>query len=226
MPDLSASASWNNKCIDLKRLEEIRSDQPDTASKELVARAYIVMLVASWEAFCEDLASEALQHIVKFVPSPEELPTEVKKRLAAQLEKEKHDLAVWRLAGDRWRGELETQLATYQLTRDRNFNTPKSENVRTLFKNAIGLPDVTAGWRWQRMSPVRAAQKLDEVVSLRGAIAHRATADAPVLKEDIEKTAGHIGKLVQRSIDTVCEYVEELGIDEVFCEPADGADCL
>lgn len=225
MGTLSAAESWQNKCEDLRLLETIRDNQPDQPSKELLSRAFIVLLVASWEAFCEDLAAEALDHIVVHIAEPNQLPNALRQQLAGELEKEAHDLAVWRLAGDGWRQELQTRLDTYQRRRNWDFNTPKSEPVNKLFLTAIGMDDLTSKWKWQRMKAQTAQKKLDDLVTLRGDIAHRTAAEAPVLKDDITKSRAHVGKLVERTVDAVCDYVADLGIEEQFCSPSEVADC-
>jgi hypothetical protein len=45
-------------------------------------------------------------------------------------------------------------------------NTPKYENLKTLFHNCLGLPDVASLWS-------NSSQEITDFVSLRGEVAHR-----------------------------------------------------
>jgi len=52
------------------------------------------------------------------------------------------------------------------------FNTPNAQNVRLLFSDCIGLPNVTAQWQWHRNPPDRAQARLEEAIGFRHQIAH------------------------------------------------------
>jgi RiboL-PSP-HEPN len=46
---------------------------------EVLNKSAIVLITAYWEAYCEDIAAEALAHIVKHAKSSAVLPNELKK---------------------------------------------------------------------------------------------------------------------------------------------------
>jgi hypothetical protein len=52
------------------------------------------------------------------------------------------------------------------------FNTPNPENIRMLFSDAIGVPDVTQYWTWQGTTPSKASQRLRTALGQRHKIAH------------------------------------------------------
>lgn len=52
------------------------------------------------------------------------------------------------------------------------FNTPSSDNVRSLISDTLGLPDVRTSWVWQNCSSAQAVQRLGVAMSLRHQIAH------------------------------------------------------
>ena len=52
------------------------------------------------------------------------------------------------------------------------FNTPNTDQVRTLFSDAIGMQDVQANWSWRGCTPAQARARLHEVMELRHQIAH------------------------------------------------------
>lgn len=213
---LNAVDSWNARCEDLRRFAEIRSDQTLRADKQLLACAYIVFLVASWETFCEDLASESLEFIVRRVEA-EALPLSLRKQLAKGLEAESDELAVWKLAGDGWREEAVSRLSSLVELRNRKMNSPRGPQIDQLFNTAIGIESVTSEWKWQSMSAADAAGRLSELVEIRGEIAHRAVTAATYTSDELSAFRNHVGRLVQITVDTVCDYVAELGIEEQFC---------
>ncbi len=49
---------------------------------EVLNKSAIVLITSIWEAYCEDIASEGLEHIVKHGRSPDTLPKEIKKIIA------------------------------------------------------------------------------------------------------------------------------------------------
>jgi hypothetical protein len=52
---------------------------------EVLNKSAIVLITAFWEAYYEDLATEALEHLVTNADSVEKLPLELKKRVASEL---------------------------------------------------------------------------------------------------------------------------------------------
>lgn len=53
------------------------------------------------------------------------------------------------------------------------FNTPSSKNVKKLFKDHLGMPDITQDWHWQNMTPKTARDELDRIVGIRHSLVHR-----------------------------------------------------
>jgi RiboL-PSP-HEPN len=51
-------------------------------------------------------------------------------------------------------------------------NTPNYKNVKGMMKDIFGIADIKEYWSWQGMKPDQAATKLDDLVNLRGALAH------------------------------------------------------
>jgi hypothetical protein len=85
---------------------------------EVLNKSAIVLITACWEAYCEDLASEALAHIVKFSKSSDALPDELKRQIAKEIKGAQHELEVWKVADDGWKLYLTSRLG--KLTEERN----------------------------------------------------------------------------------------------------------
>lgn len=198
---------------DIDRLLEIHSDLAgDTPGRKhgvaVLNKSGVVLTCAVWEAYCEDLAAEAVKHLADNAASPDDLPKQLRKNLATELKAQRNELAVWALADDGWRAYLKTRLEDITEARNRKLNTPKSVNIRQLFVDAAGIADVTRCWRWRHMSAQSASKKLDSFVALRGSIAHRAAASHSVKKSHVRNFVDLTERLVVKTDAYVNTEVE------------------
>ncbi|MEV0408992.1 HEPN domain-containing protein [Actinoallomurus sp. NPDC050550] len=187
-----ARTAFEENCQEIDRLSEIHTEVagpgPGRIYKvEALHKAAIVLLTAFWEAFCEDLAAEGLQHLVAH-GTASSLPTELRKLVAKELREAKHDLAIWDLADEGWRMVLTRRLKRLQDDRNRKLNSPKSYNINELFENTVGIKEISNAWYWSKMSAVRAVEKLDDYIETRGAIAH---CPPRLLRQQCEKGLGY-----------------------------------
>ena len=137
-----ARFKFNANADDIGRLLEIHKDLGgDKKGRrfrlEVLNKSAIVLITAIWEAYCEDLAKEALEHIVKNAPDSTALPKELKKRIAKELKEDKNEVMVWTLADPGWRIVLTKRLSNLAEERNRKLNTPKAQNIIDLFR--VGL---------------------------------------------------------------------------------------
>ena len=207
-----ARHSFDENCADVNRLIAIHSDiAGDSPGRkfgvEVLNKSAVVLITAFWEAYCEDIAAEAVEHIVTHSKDASALPTGLKKVISRELEKDTHDLSSWRLADDGWRDMLSDRLAALQEERNRKLNTPKTGQISDLFSQTLGLEDITVKWYWSGMSRDQAAQKLDDFVTLRGAIAHRGAGAGSVKKVDVTNYLAHVKRLVAKTGGTVNSHV-------------------
>ena len=208
----NARVSFDRNARDVKRLLEIHADVGGDAKGrrsglEVLNKSAIVLITAIWEAYCEDIASEALQHLVTHAPFAASLPTELKKHIVNDVKADKNDLAMWDLADAGWKGRVSARLASITADRNRRLNTPKSGQIDQLFSSAIGLTSVSDSWRWRRMSSAQAKAKLDRYVELRGAIAHRGAGSTAVQKWQVEDYFGHVRRLAGKTGGRVKTHV-------------------
>lgn len=132
----------------------------------------VVYVCAVWEAFVEDTAEAAVFHLISCAASHEDIPLALKKAIAKELESDKHELAVWRLASDSWRELLDERLEGIVRKHTGYLNAPKVENVRKLFASVVGIESVVKAWAWEYFDNSSACAWLDRFVEARGAIAH------------------------------------------------------
>lgn len=200
---------------DVKRLLEIHAslggDAPGRRYRlEVLNMSAIVLITAIWEAYCEDLAAEALNHLVSNVSRAADLPEALRKTIAADIKKETHELAMWDLAEDGWKTRVTNRLASLTAERNRKLNTPKASNIDNLFSSAIGIDDVSSAWKWTRMSPQKARDKLDKYVELRGAIAHRGSAGSSVKRTQVEDYYSHVREIASKTGGCVNRFVKSI----------------
>jgi hypothetical protein len=208
-----ARKAFDSNARNIERLIEIHGDvggdeQGRRFGLEVLNKSAIVLITAIWEAYCEDIASEALEHLVANTSDASKLPKELKKTIASEVKADLHELAVWKLADTGWRDVARARLAA--LTIDRNFklNTPKSNQIDGLFLDAIGLKEVSKTWKWKKMSAIKARAKLDRYITLRGEIAHRGDTASSVKKIDVTDYFQHVKRLVAKTGGEVNSHVK------------------
>ena len=199
-----ARIAFDANCADIDRLVEIHTrltgDAPGRRyDVEVLNKAGIVLITSFWEAYCEDIAAEGLEHLLKHTNSASALPLDLQRIVAKNLKADQHDLAVWKLADDGWRNVLTERLAELQEERNRKLNTPKTVQIDELFMRALGIPRVSSRWYWNNMPRERAIQKLDRYVELRGEIAHRGRAASSVKKSQVVDYYSHVKLLVGKT---------------------------
>jgi len=199
-----ARKAFDDNCDDIVRLVEIHEDLGGSGPGrrvrlEVLNKSAIVLLTAFWEAYCEDIAAEALEHIVEHSADWKGLPLDLRKLIAKELKADKNELAPWELAGGQWRDYLQRRLDELTETRNRRLNTPKTVQIDDLFMVALGIPKMSSSWYWKGMKAETARTKLDKYVELRGAIAHRGSSARTVKKAAVNDYYGHVKKLVGRT---------------------------
>jgi hypothetical protein len=211
-----ARAAFDKNAKDIKRLIELHEDIGGKGpgrryGLEVLNKSAIVLITAFWEAYCEDIASEGLAHIVKHAKTADALPDELKKAIAKKLKKEPHELELWKIADDGWRGYLSSHLEDMKVERDRRLNTPKTEQINELFRAAVGIEKMSSNWYWpNKMKADRAVAQLDEFVTLRGAIAHRGKHETAVTKKNVTDYFDFITQMVAKTGGVVNKHVRKV----------------
>jgi hypothetical protein len=174
---------------------------------EILNKSGVVLLVACWEAFVEDLATAAFDVLMDGAISPSTFPNVVLVGASKSLKADPNDVRVWDLAGDGWKRVLKN-------TRDEllqrfvgKLNTPKPRNVDDLFEKIIGLGSLSACWKWHGTTADASKRKLEKLVELRGEIAHRVKATKAVTKQDLHEANHFIARLASRTSNNVRSFV-------------------
>jgi RiboL-PSP-HEPN len=174
---------------------------------EVLNKAAIVLITAFWEAYCEDLAAEALQHLLEHCDSADKLPKQLRKQLAGEIKAARHDLEVWKLAGDGWKTYLSQRMKGLTDQRNRALNSPKADQLDELFEMALGIQKITNCWSWQGASVTRSKKNLNDFVELRGSIAHRGKFSKSVTRKQVTAYIDLVERLYDKTDEAVNQYV-------------------
>jgi len=177
---------------------------------EVLNKSGIVLLIACWEAFVEDLAVSAFEALLASAKDPQVFPTRVLVTAARPLRDDQDHRRVWELAGEGWRATLEGHKKQVMSRFIKGFNTPRPENVDKLFEDLIGLSKLSKHWTWTKMTSERANERLSQLVEQRGEIAHRVTAARSVHKATVKKSVDFVFRLAVVSNNAVRDYLREL----------------
>lgn len=211
-----ARLSFDKNASDIKKLLSFHQQKGGTLrgrryGLEVLNKSAIVLITSFWEAYCEDLATEGLEHIVKHGKDASVLTKELKKQIAKELTNDDNDLAIWSLSDDGWRLVLKKRLQNLKEERNRRLNTPKSTNIDDLFLKALGISKISQTWKWAtKMNANSAREKLDEYVKLRGVIAHRGKSSKSVQKVDVTDYFDLIKKLAAKTGGKVNRHVKDV----------------
>ena len=182
---------FETNIAEVKRLLEVHKQLAGKSpgrkhNVEVLNKSAIVLLVACWEAFVEDLASAAfesmLTHATTHTVFPDDVLTLASKKFKAPAADNRE---VWRLAGDGWRSVLADHKSDLFKEYIGKLNTPKPKQIDALFSSLIGLTSLSSRWSWRTVTSDRTTQKLTELVELRGSIAHRVAASKAVHKAKV-----------------------------------------
>jgi len=183
---------------------------------EVLNKSAIVLITSFWEAYCEDIAEEALEMIVQHAPDADALPNKIKAIIAKPLKEDKNDLAIWAISDEKWRAVLQSNFAALKDERNATFSTPKSFHVNKLFETGVGLTDMSSNWKWTGMTAAKAAKKLNDFVTMRGDIAHRGSATTSVQKAEVVEYLSLVKKLAAKTGGVVKKHVKTITGQDLF----------
>jgi hypothetical protein len=174
---------------------------------EVLNKSGIVLLVACWEAFIEDLASDAFDAMLTHAADHTVFPADVLTHSSRDLKSAPDNREVWKLAGTGWKAVLQQHRAELFKDYVGKFNSPKAKQIDALFASLIGISSLSQGWSWRRMSSEAAVDKLNRLVELRGSIAHRVAAAKSVHKADVTAHLEFLYRLAVRSSNRTLAFV-------------------
>lgn len=183
-----------------------RSGRPKNV--EVLNKSGVVLLVACWEAFVEEVARQAFDFMVSNATKPSIFPNRVLALAGREIRGDKDETRIWSLAAGGWKEILRSHASQMQQRYIGSFNTPSSKNIDSLFESLIGCRSVSSGWSWTGMSAERAQRKLDALVDLRHEIAHKVKTTRRVQKKLVTEHTDFIQRLAGQLSNQIAKYVE------------------
>jgi hypothetical protein len=177
---------------------------------DVLNRAAIVFITACWESYIEDVCLEAFDFLLSNATDPSAFPNRVKTLASEELRSNPDKNQIWNLAGYGWKQVLQTHREAAKKRWLGKLNTPKTEQVNELFRELLGLPNLSDSWSWQGINSQQASEKLDQYIVVRGNIAHRTTHDANVYKLWGTDYLSHAERLVVKTDEHVRGHVNDL----------------
>ena len=188
--------------------EELTGNLPGRRNNvEVLNKSGIVLLVACWESFVEDLAVSSFDFLLENAHNPTAFPPKVLARAGRLLRDSKDERAIWSLAEDGWRQVLIAHKAETLEKHLGTFNTPRTAQIDGLYETLLGIPELSSNWHWQKMTQENAKQKLEELITVRGDIAHRVKTGKAVTKENLNSSAYFIQRLGAISSNVLCDFL-------------------
>lgn len=176
---------------------------------EVLHKGAIVLLIACWEAFIEDLATNGFEALLEGAESASDLPVKVRTLASKSLREDPDERTVWKLAGDGWRTVLVDHRALVFERYIGRLNTPRPAQVDGLFENLVGLKALSSNWKWKHMANKPALARLEQLISMRGEISHRVSASRSVRKSDVVNGVTLINRLAAISSNQVRRFLME-----------------
>jgi len=176
---------------------------------QVLNKSALVLLVACWESYIEDLAQLAFETMLKNAESPNIFPKKVLTLASKKLKDDPNETKIWDLAGDNWKNVLSNHKSDILKKYVTSLNTPRPEQINSLFKCLIGMNNISSFWYWRGMSNENARRKLSSMVTLRGSIAHRVATSKSVTKKYVSDHSEFIKRLVIISNNRVVTYLEK-----------------
>lgn len=182
-----------------------------TCSSRTIIRSAVVLLAACWEAYVEDLLTQAFDFLVANAPSGKHLPKRLRQLVAKAIADNKNELKMWDLAGSGWKNKLEAHAAEIIARHVGRFNTPKAQNTQDVFHNVLGIVDVTQEWgELGEHTREEAREQLNEFITARGAIAHGDPDAEEISDKELLRFINLVMNLAIMTGNVVRKHVQEI----------------
>ena len=190
---------------------------------EVLNKGAIVLLDACLEAYVEDLATEAFGLLIRRAKSPDVFPIDVRRKVSKELrkgeeEKQKSnepsqkvdvEMRMWDLAGEGWKNVLKFYKNRVLERHVGQLNTPNSNHIDALFASLLAIKKVSRKWSWHKTAPGEARARLDDLIALRGDIAHRVSTSRSVRRSDVERAAKLVTKIAVATHNTINDTLKK-----------------
>jgi len=157
------------------QLIDIANGVADPNSKQLLYRSAIVLSVAHWQNYNEELVGQYADLIRQRATSSENLPgivrREIGKWVMRQQSVQKHPEKVAKLIWDYAAGIWKNHYGEFAREFIKELNTPNSKNLVELYRSILGIDDISNAWSTE-ITTYPPSEALDSILKTRHEIAH------------------------------------------------------
>ena len=205
--DLEVPQSWLFFLEDMRSIERLLSTgtHPDQfKNPDDFLRPVPILLRSAWETFNSRSVEEGAAFLAHFTDSHEKLPKELKKQIAQEIKKEKHELSPWKLSGKGWKAIVVKRVKI----ENNRLKSGKSKDLDDYYLNALGLSNISKGWKPPHKSKVGAAALLGMYLEKRNKIIHQGELHLP--SEECWNFFTLIHELAIRTILSLDRHIKNL----------------
>ncbi|PJZ23898.1 hypothetical protein CH352_18875 [Leptospira hartskeerlii] len=176
----------------------------------ILNKTALVFVSASWESYIEDVIQESFEKLLLNVKEADHLPMKLRMQCVDEITNSKDPTAIWKISDKKWITYITDNKKKVLGAWIEKFHSPKSENIKDLFSNTVGIKDITKSWFWQRMNYSNAIEKLDDYLDIRGKIVHRLKTEEKIKKWQADDFLGHVSLLVEKTDNALKIHLESL----------------
>ena len=199
----------NMNIADIESLLDLSVKAETSEQSQAIFRSAVVLLIASWEQYIEQLADKSIQILTDRLRNPDPIPEFVKQSIATFTVPEKRNNSqdfsesVWLFADKGWK----TAYRNYCRNKTANLNTASSHNIKDVFKTILGIRDVTECWTFKETGCNECIDRLNNLVELRHNIAHGAKLSKQLKIEDLCEYIEFISTISEHLFNTIFDCV-------------------
>ena len=173
---------------------------------QVLNKSGILLIVATWESFIESLVLTSSKFLASQVKEPDQIPKTPKSAISSRLKADKHNDAVWLLAGDGWKNQLQSH-AHEKMSR---LHTPSADHVDALMSSTLGLDNLSSHWYWAGCTNANVIRRLNSLLELRHEIAHGVKASRSVTKKYVQDSNTFVIRLAAISSNRLSRHLASI----------------
>lgn len=169
----------------------------------IIHKSCTVMICSCLEVYFESMIIYASKLYIKKLKSHELLSDGMKVKISDFVRSKESKASPLSLCGDGWK-DIYLEIVKNDVSA---LNTPKYKNISKLFKVAFNIDDLSLCWTWNGMTSSAAQKKLDEIVTIRGDIAH----GTPVAGLNVQKVTGYANYswfVAEKTTAFILDYID------------------
>lgn len=198
---------------DIESLLELSLSITNIEQKKVIFRSAVVLLIASWEQYIEQLANSSVLVLTNRLRDSSTLPENVKQSIANFAISEKRNNlrdfsdSVWLFADKGWKNAY----FNYCEELTTNFHTASPNNVKDLYWKLLGIRDLARNWCYSGIGSTQCVENLNDLINLRHDIAHGSITRVDEITQDyISENLIFLLTIAEKTYEAIIDRTAEL----------------